>query len=65
MAKSKIVNANKKVADTVTTGFKNICDVVVNSYTVVEDKFVEKFLTKEGESIEDTKKRLKTQYSNK
>lgn len=48
MAKSKIVDVNEKIASGVTTGYKKI-----------EDKFVDQFLTKDGETVEDAKKRLK------
>ena len=70
MAKSKLVKANEKIADAVvggykkiengvTGGFKKMTDGVVKGYTKIEDKFVDEFLTKNGESIEDAKKRLK------
>jgi len=70
MAKSKLVKANEKIADTVvggykaiengvTSGFKKMTDTVVGGYTKIEDKFVDEFLTKDGESVEDAKKRLK------
>lgn len=70
MAKSKLVSANKKIADTVVNGYKKIetsvmeeiqkiSDGVVNGYTKIEAKFVDEFLTKEGESIEEAKIRLK------
>lgn len=32
---------------------------VTDGYTKIEDKFVEEFLTKDGESVEEAKKRLK------
>lgn len=70
MVKSKLVQANEKIADTVTTGFKKmsdgvvsgfnkISDTVVEGYTKIEDKFVDRYLTKDGETVEDAKKRLK------
>lgn len=70
MAKSKIVNAGQKVADTMTDGYKKIENTVVDGYktvekavvdgyTKIEDKFIDNYLTKDGESIEDAKKRLK------
>lgn len=59
MAKSKIVKANKKIADSVTTGFNKMSECVVDSFTKIEDKFVDEYLTHDGESIEDAKKRLK------
>lgn len=61
MAKSRIIKANEKIADGVTTGFKKMSDTVVGGYTKVEDKFVDAFLTRDGESINDAKKRLKAE----
>lgn len=59
MAKSKLVEANEKIAETVTGGFQKIQHAVVSSYTKIEDRFVDQYLTREGESIADAKKRLK------
>ena len=70
MAKSKLIQANEKIAETVTSGFQKISDTVVggyskiesavvDGYTKIEDKFVDRYLTKDGESVEDAKKRLK------
>lgn len=47
MAKSKLVAANKKIAETVVGGYKK-----------VEDAFVDQYLTHEGETVEDAKNRL-------
>lgn len=47
MAKSKLVAANKKIAEG-----------VVGGYNKIEDAFVDQYLTREGESVEDAKKRL-------
>ena len=59
MAKSKIVKANEKIAETVTGGFKKISDTVVGGYTKIEDAFVDRYLTKDGETVEEAKERLK------
>ncbi len=59
--KSKLVQAYQKVEDTVVGGYKAVENTVVGGYTKIEDKFVEQFLLHEGESIEDAKKRLKSQ----
>ena len=59
MAKSKIVNANEKIANSVTGGCKKIEKGVVDGYTKIEDKFVEAYLTKVGETVEEAKARLK------
>jgi len=58
MAKSKLVEANEKIERAVVGGYKKIEEGVVGSFTKVTDKFVDSFLTKEGEAIEDAKKRL-------
>ncbi len=58
MAKSKLVKANEKIADAVVGGYKKIEDGVVGAYKKVEDSFVDQFLTHEGETVEDAKKRL-------
>ena len=44
---SKIVDANKKIEDAVVGGYKK-----------VEDKFVDTFLKKDGETTEEAKMRL-------
>lgn len=70
MAKSKIVQANEKIAEAVTEGYKKIEKGVVDGYkkieqgvvagyTKIEDKFVDNYLTKEGETVEEAKARLK------
>lgn len=70
MAKSKLVQANRKLARTVADGYKKveravvsgyrkIEDGVVGAYSRLEDKFVDRYLTRDGESVEDAKMRLK------
>jgi len=70
MAKSKLVTANKKVAEAVTEGYKKIEKGVVDGYERIEkgvvagyekleDKFVDQFLTRDGETLEEAKARLK------
>ena len=58
MAKSKLVQANEKIADAVVSGYKKIEDGVVGAYRKVEDGFVDRFLIHDGENVEDAKKRL-------
>ncbi len=65
MAKSKIVKANKKIADTVVGTYNKIEKAVVGTYTKIEDKFVDSFLTKDGETVEEAKSRLKKEQGNK
>lgn len=68
--KSKIVEANEKIAEDVTTGFQKIQDGVVNGYkkiengvvegfTKIEDSFISRYLLREGESLDEAKERLK------
>ena len=59
MAKSKIIKIGKKISDSVTEGYKKIEDGVVKGYTKIEDKFVDMYLTRDGETVEEAKKRLK------
>lgn len=69
MEKSKLVNANEKIAESVVGGYKKIEEGVVGGYKKIEDgavggfnkiadKFVDSFLTKEGESVEEARERL-------
>ena len=66
---SKFVEANEKIAEGVVKDYKKIEDDVVNGYKKIEtgvvegfgkvtDKCVEVLFTKDGESVEDAKKRL-------
>ncbi len=66
---SKIADTNDKIAKTVTEGYKRIETGVVDGYkkieegvvegfTKISDKCVETLFAKEGESVEDAKKRL-------
>lgn len=69
MAKSKLVEANEKIAKGVVGGYKKIEEGVVGGYKKIEegavggfnkiaDSFVDNFLTKDGETVEDAKARL-------
>ena len=60
MPKSKLVQANAKIAKNVTETFAKIENAVVGGYTKIEDAFVDRYLTHEGETVEDAKKRLKS-----
>ena len=66
---SKIVEVNEKIAEAVVDGYKKIENGVVDSYKKIEDGvvdgfnkvadgFVEKYLLKEGETIEEARARL-------
>lgn len=69
MAKSKLVAANAKIAKGVVDGYKKIENGavggykkiengVVNGFNAISDKFVDHFLTKDGETVEEAKVRL-------
>lgn len=58
MAKSKLVKANKKIEEIVVGGYKAIEETVVGGFTKMSDGFVDQFLTRDGESVEDAKSRL-------
>lgn len=66
---SKFMQANEKIAEGVVKGYKKIEDGVVSGYKKIEDGVVDGFgkvtdkcvaalFAKEGESVEEAKKRL-------
>ena len=76
MEKNKIVEANEKIAQGVTAGFQKIQDAVTGTYDRIEDgvvgayekvetAFVERYLAKDGETLEEAKARLKGQDTRK
>lgn len=76
MAKSKLVKANEKIAENVVSGCKKIengvvggymkmQDGIVDAFNKMTDYFVDQFLTHDGESVEDAKKRLNEQHPKK
>ena len=54
----KVVEGYKKIENGVVEGDKKIENGVVEGFGKVTDKCVEVLFTKEGESVEDAKKRL-------
>ncbi|MBQ4156214.1 MAG: hypothetical protein IJD90_05365 [Clostridia bacterium] len=59
---SKVVtDGYKKIEKGVVDGYKKMEKGVVDGYTKIEDKFVDAYLTKDGETIEQAKKRLKNE----
>ncbi len=54
-----VVGAYQKIEDTVVSGYKKIEEGAVGGFTKITDKFVEKFFTKDGETVEEAKERLK------
>ena len=55
---SKMAETNDKIAEKVTEGYKKIEKGAVDGFNKVSDKCVEVLFAKEGESVEDAKKRL-------
>lgn len=53
-----VVSGYKKIEEGVVGGYKKIEEGAVNGFNKISDKFVDRFLTKEGESVEDAKERL-------
>lgn len=75
MAKSKLVKANEKIAEAVVGGYKKIEEGAVGGYKKIEegavkgfgkivDGFVDQYLTRDGESVEEAKKRLAAEREN-
>lgn len=58
MAKSKLVEVNKKIEAAVVGGYKEIENGAVNGFGKIADVFTDQFLTREGESVEDARIRL-------
>lgn len=58
MAKSKLVAANKKIEEAVVGGYKKIENGAVSGFNKMVDVFVDNYLTKDGESVIDARKRL-------
>lgn len=58
MAKSKLVKANEEIAAAVAGGYKKVEEAVVGGYKKIEDAFVDRYLTHDGESVEEAKSRL-------
>lgn len=69
MAKSKLVKVSKKMEEGVVSSYKKMEEGVVGGYKKMEEaavggfnkianKFVDNYLTKEGETVEEAKARL-------
>lgn len=69
MAKSRFAKVNEKIAETVVEGYQKIEDGVVGGYKKIEedvvggfnrmtDRFVDSFLTKEGETVKQVRERI-------
>lgn len=54
-----VVDTYKAIEEGVVGAYKALEDSVVGAYQKVEDAFVEKFVAKPGETVDDAKARLK------
>lgn len=54
-----VVDGYKKIENGVVDGYRKIENGVVEGFEKVTDKFVDVLFTKEGETVEEAKKRLK------
>jgi len=55
------ISGYHKIEDGVVGSYKKIENTVVGGYKKIEDAFVDKLLTREGESVEDAKARIKAE----
>lgn len=55
---SAFKEVNQKIEDAVVGGYRMIEDGVVAGYKKVEDAFIDAFLTKEGESVQQARERM-------
>ena len=53
-----VTGGYKAIENGVTSGYKTIENGVVGGFNKITDKFVDTFLTKEGETVEQVKERL-------
>ncbi len=58
MAKSKLIEINKKIEDSVVEGYKEIENFFVEGFQNMSNRFIDQYLTRDGESIEAAKERL-------
>lgn len=58
VVESGVVNTYKKIEDGVVGGYKKMETGIVEGFNKLTDKYVEVLFAKEGESVEDAKKRL-------
>ena len=59
MAASKWIKANERIAAVVTGAFAKVQDRTVGAYEKIEDRFVGAYLTRDGETVQQAKDRLK------
>lgn len=65
MAKSKFLKVNQNIEKEVVDGYKKIEEAIVGGYNQIADHFVDQYLTREGESVEEAKIRLTLEQANR
>lgn len=63
MEKSRIVEANEKIAEKVVGSYKMIEATVVGGYAKIENAFVNRYLTHNGETVAEAKGRLRSEQA--
>lgn len=53
-----VVGGYKKIEEGVVSGYKKMEEGAVEGFNKISDKFVDKFFTKEGETVEEAKERM-------
>ena len=53
-----MVNTYGKIETGVVSGYKKVEQGAVNGFRKVSDKFIQKFFSRKGETVEETRKRL-------
>ena len=56
-----VTGGYKKIEDGVVGGYKKVETGAVSAFSKVSDKFVEKLFAREGETVEEARKRLSQQ----
>lgn len=60
-----VVDGYKKIETGVVDGYKKIETAAVGGFNKIADKFVDNYLTKEGESVEEARARLTEEQNNR
>ena len=53
-----VVNTYEKIETSVVSGYKKVEEGAVSGFRKISDKFIQKFFSREGETVEETRKRL-------
>ena len=54
-----VVDTYRKIEDGVVSGYRKIEDGAVNGFRKVSDWFIKKLFSRKGETVEETRKRLR------